>query len=354
MERILAVNPGATSTKFAVFEGETVLVKKTVEHHGDELKAFSRVFDQYPYRIDLLRRELAEAGIELSSLHAVVGRGGLMKPLDGGTYQVNETMVQEMEKAERGEHASNLGSVIAYTLGRELGIPAFIVDPVSVDELEPVARISGSPWFERVSMTHALNMKAVARKVAAELGKKYEEGNLVVAHLGTGVSLSAHQGGRMIDIVDGKDEGPFAPDRCGNVPCSQLVKLCFSGKYSEQDIKAGLFGSGGLHAYLGTKDIRQVKKMAEAGDAKAALLLDALAYQVAKSIGSLATVLKGKIDRIVLTGGMAYATYFTADIVNRVGFIAPVTIVPGEEELESLAAGARRVLRGEETARSYS
>ena len=204
MERILAVNPGATSTKFAVFEGETVLVKKTVEHHGDELKAFSRVFDQYPYRIDLLRRELAEAGIELSSLHAVVGRGGLMKPLDGGTYQVNETMVQEMEKAERGEHASNLGSVIAYTLGRELGIPAFIVDPVSVDELEPVARISGSPWFERVSMTHALNMKAVARKVAAELGKKYEEANLVVAHLGTGVSLSAHQGGRMIDIVDGK------------------------------------------------------------------------------------------------------------------------------------------------------
>ena len=317
MERILAVNPGATSTKFAVFEGETVLVKKTVEHHGDELKAFSRVFDQYPYRIDLLRRELTEAGIELSSLHAVVGRGGLMKPLDGGTYQVNETMVQEMEKAERGEHASNLGSVIAYTLGRELGIPAFIVDPVSVDELEPVARISGSPWFDRVSMTHALNMKAVARKVAAELGKKYEETNLVVAHLGTGVSLSAHQGGRMIDIVDGKDEGPFAPDRCGNVPCSQLVKLCFSGKYSEQEVKAGLFGSGGLHAYLGTKDIRQVKKMAEAGDAKAALLLDALAYQVAKSIGSLATVLKGKIDRIVLTGGMAYATYFKADIVDR-------------------------------------
>ena len=353
MERILAINPGATSTKFAVFEGEKLLTKKTVEHHGTELKAFPRVFDQYPYRIGLLRQELSDAGIELSTLSAVVGRGGLMKPLDGGTYQVNETMVKEMEKAERGEHASNLGSVIAYELGLQLNIPAYIVDPVSVDELEPVARISGSPWFERISMSHALNMKAVARKVAAELGKNYEDANLLVAHLGTGVSLSIHSGGRMIDIVDGKDEGPFAPDRCGSVPCSQLVKLCYSGKFSEQEVKAGLFGSGGLYAYLGTKDIREVKKMAAAGDAKATLLLEALSYQVAKSIGALATVVKGKIDRIVLTGGMAYATYFTDDIVDRVGFIAPVVIVPGEEELESLTAGALRVLRGEEQARIY-
>lgn len=354
VERILAVNPGATSTKFAVFEGESVLIKKTVEHHGNELEPFARVFDQYPYRIGLLRQELIAAGIELTTLNAVVGRGGLMKPLAGGTYLINEAMVNEMEKAERGEHASNLGSVIAYQLGLELNVPAFIVDPVSVDELEPVARVSGSPWFERVSMSHALNMKAVARKVAAELGKKYEESKLLVAHLGTGVSLSVHYGGRMIDIVDGKDEGPFAPDRCGSVPCSQLVKLCYSGKYSEQEVKTGLFGSGGLQAYLGTKDIRQVKKLADEGDAQAALLLEALSYQVSKAIGSLATVLKGEIDRIVLTGGMAYATYFTDAIVERVGFIAPVIIVPGEEELESLAAGARRVVRGEEQARIYS
>ena len=262
-------------------------------------------------------------------------------------------MVKEMENAPRGEHASNLGSVIAYKLAEQLNIPAFIVDPVSVDELEPIARISGSPLIERVSMTHALNMKAVSRKVAKELGRKYEELSLVVAHLGTGVSLSAHQGGRMIDMADGKEEGPFAPDRCGGLPCSQLVKLCYSGKYTEKEMRAALFGSGGLYAYLGTKDIRQAKKMADEGNSMAALLLEALPYQISKDIGALATVLKGQVDRIILTGGMAYATYFTDAIVERVKFIAPVVIVPGEEELESLSAGALRVLRGEEEPRIY-
>ncbi len=353
MQRILAINPGATSTKFAVFDGEIVLVKKTLEHQGQELKHFARVFDQYPYRIQLIREELTAAGIPLESLDAVVGRGGLLKPLSGGTYRVNEAMVRDMEKAERGEHASNLGSVIAYELAGQLHIPAFIVDPVSVDELEPIARISGSAWFERISMTHALNMKAVARRVAAEIGKKSDEANLVVAHLGTGVSLSAHSGGRMIDIVDGKDEGPFAPDRCGGVPSSQLAKLCFSGKYTFQEVRDGLFGSGGLYGYLGTKDIRQVKKMAEEGNEKAALLLEALPYQVAKHIASMASVLRGKVDRIVLTGGMAYASYLVEAISERVRFIAPIVVVPGEEELESLAAGALRVLRGEEEPREY-
>lgn len=353
MFRILAVNPGATSTKMAVFDDETAVMKKTVEHQGDELQQYAHVYDQHPYRIDLICRELAAAGIELASVNAVVGRGGLMKPLVGGTYRVSGSMVKEMEQAPRGEHASNLGSVIAYNLAEKLNIPAFIVDPVSVDELEPIARISGSPLIERVSMTHALNMKAVSRKVAAQLGQRYEELSLIVAHLGTGVSLSAHKGGRMIDMADGKEEGPFAPDRCGGLPCSQLVKLCYSGKYSEKEMRSALFGSGGLYAYLGTKDIRQVKKMAEEGNAKAALLLEALPYQVAKDIGALATVLKGKVDRIVLTGGMAYAQYFTDAIVDRVQFIAPVVIIPGEEELESLAAGALRVLRGEEEPHTY-
>ena len=353
MERILAVNPGATSTKFAVFEGKNALVKKTLEHQGTELKHFARIFDQYPYRIELIRRELMAVGIPMESLNAVVGRGGLLKPLCGGTYFVNEAMVHDMEMAERGEHASNLGAVIAYELAGQLKIPAFIVDPVSVDELEPVARISGSPWFERVSMTHALNMKAVARKVAAEIGKMYEEANLVVAHLGTGVSLSAHSGGRMVDMVDGKDEGPFAPDRCGGVPCSQLVKLCYSGKCTLQEVRDGLFGSGGLYGYLGTKDIRQVRKMADEGNEIAALLLEALPYQVAKYIAAMASVLKGNVDRIVLTGGMAYATYLVEAIIERVGFIAPVVVIPGEEELESLAAGALRILRGEESPHEY-
>lgn len=353
MNRILAINPGATSTKLAVYDDDQVVLKKTVEHQGDELKQYVHVYDQYPYRIDLIRRELADANIALESLQAVVGRGGLLKPVVGGTYRVNETMVKEMELAPRGEHASNLGAVIAYKLANELNVPAFIVDPVAVDELEPIARVSGSPLFERVSMTHALNMKAVSRKVAAQLERKYEELSLIVAHLGTGVSLSVHRGGRMVDMVDGKEEGPFAPDRCGGLPCSQLVRLCYSGQYTEKEMRSSLFGSGGLYAYLGTKDIRQVKKMADEGNEKAALLLDALAYQIAKEIGSLSTVLKGKVDRIVLTGGMAYAEYFTAAITERVGFIAPIVIVPGEEELESLAAGALRVLRGDEAPHIY-
>lgn len=353
MERILAINPGATSTKVAVFDGDTVVMKKTLEHQGTELKRFVHVFDQYSYRMELIRRELNEAGIPLESLDAVVGRGGLMKPVAGGAYRVNETMVKDMRQSLRGEHASNLGSVIAYELAGQLNIPAFIVDPVSVDELEPVARISGSPWFERISMTHALNMKAVARKVAAEMGKRYEEVNFVVVHMGTGITVAAHHGGKMVDMVDGKGEGPIAPDRCGTLPADQLVRLCYSGKYSEKEMLAGLFGSGGIYAYLGTKDIRQVKKMADEGNEKAALLLSALSYQVAKDIGSLSTVLKGEVDRIVLTGGMAFATYLVEAIVERVEFIAPVVVVPGEEELESLAAGALRVLRREEEPRSY-
>ena len=242
---------------------------------------------------------------------------------------------------------------MAFELAKQLDIPAFIVDPVSVDELEPVARISGSPWFERVSMTHALNMKAVARRVAKEIGKTYEQVNLVVAHLGSGVSLSVHSGGRMIDMVDGRDEGPFSPGRSGGVPCTQLVKLCFSGKYGLSEVREALFNSGGFYGYLRTKDIRKVREMAENGDEKAALLLQAFSYQLAKAIGSLATVVGGKVDRIVLTGGMAYAPYVVEPISERVSFIAPVAVVPGEEELEALNAGALRVFRGEETAQVY-
>lgn len=353
MKRVLAVNPGATSTKFAVFEDERLIIKKVVEHQGAALQGFARVVDQCQYRSDLITAGMAEAGIELSSLTAVVGRGGLLKPIDGGTYAVNETMLADLNKAERGEHASNLGAMIAYNIAQSLGIPAFIVDPVSVDELEPVARISGFPDLERVSMSHALNMKAVSRRVAGELGKWYQELNLIVAHLGTGVSLSVHRQGRMIDTVDGKEEGPFSPDRCGGLPASQLVKLCYSGKYNYDELKRKLFGAGGFYAYLGTRDVRDVEKLADQGDEKAKLLLQAFVYQVAKEIGALSTVLKGKLDRIILTGGMAYSQRIVADITERVGFLSPVTVIPGEEELESLAAGAMRVLNGEETAQIY-
>lgn len=353
MERILAINPGATSTKIAIFDGTKPVFKQTVEHHGDELKGFARVLDQYQYRRDLILDVLTKGGISMDSINAIVGRGGLLKPVAGGTYAVTEQMIADLQQAERGEHASNLGAVLAYGLAKKRGIPAFIVDPVAVDEMEPVARISGSPDLDRVSMSHALNMKAVARKVAKDMGKKYEDVNVVVAHLGTGVSLSAQRKGKMVDVIDGKEEGPFAPDRCGGLPASQLVKLCYSGKYTYDELKKRLFGSGGLYAYLGTKDTREVEKMATAGDAKAELLMQALVYQVAKEIGALSTVLEGAVDRIVLTGGIAYSKRVVDEITKRVKFIAPVTVIPGEEELESLAAGALRVLQGEEKAQFY-
>lgn len=353
MERILAINPGATSTKFAVYEGEKPLLKKTVEHSVDDLGHFARVIDQHEYRLSNIFELLAQADIKLETIKAVVGRGGLLKPLSGGTYSVCAGMLADLAAAERGEHASNLGAVMADAVAKQLGAPAFIVDPVSVDEMMPVARISGLPGLERVSMVHALNTKAVARKVAKDQGKRYEDMNMVVAHLGTGVSVTPHLKGRMIDVNNAKEEGPFSPDRCGGLPAGALVKLCFSGKYSYQELKEMMISKGGIYAYLGTKDMREVEKMADAGNEQAKLLLDALSYQIAKEIGAMATTLAGEVDCIILTGGIAYSAAIVSDVTRRVRFIAPVVVVPGEEELEALAFGALRVLRGEEQAQSY-
>lgn len=353
MERILAINPGATSTKFAIYDGEKLVFARTAEHTAQELKPFVHVFDQFQYRLSLIKDALEEASIPLTTLNAVVGRGGLLKPLAGGTYAINEQMVEDLKKAERGEHASNLGAVMAAQLAAKLGIPAFIVDPVSVDEMEAVARISGLPDLERVSLSHALNMKAVARKVAKDMGRRYEDVNLVVAHLGSGVSVAPHRRGRMIDVNNAKEEGPFSPDRCGGLPAGLLVKLCFSGKYDYKALQDKMLGTGGIYAYLGTKDIREVEKMAAAGSGQAELLLQAMAYQVAKEIGAMSAVLAGMVDKIVLTGGIAHSAKIVNAITDRIKFIAPVIVVPGEEELESLAGGALRVLRGEEQAQIY-
>lgn len=353
MERILVINPGATSTKFALYDGEQVLLKKIIEHQGRNLQNFVKIFDQHQYRKNLIIAALEEAEIPLATLTAVVGRGGLLKPIAGGTYSVNALMIDDLKNAKYGEHASNLGAVLAYGFAQQLGIPAFIVDSVSTDELESVARVAGLPEFARISMTHALNMKTVGRKIAAELGKTYTAVNFIVAHLGTGISLSAQQQGKMIDVVDGRSEGSFSLERCGGLPISQLVKLCYSGKYTYEELCKRLFLTGGIYAYLGTKDVRRVEKMATEGNTKAELLLEALGYQVAKDIGSLATVLKGKVDRIIITGGIAYSQRIVNMIIERVKFIAPVIVVPGEEELESLAKGAMRVLRGEERAQIY-
>lgn len=353
MYRVLAINPGATSTKLAVYEEQESLFKMTVEHQGKDLELFQCIFDQYPYRLGLIQDALHNRGIGLDTIHAVVGRGGLLKPLKGGTYLVNNLMIKDLKKAARSEHASNLGAILAFNLAQNYKVPAYIVDPVCVDEMEPVAKISGSPKFERISMSHALNMKAVSRKVALDMGKKYEDLRLVVAHLGTGVTLSAHSKGKMIDICDGREEGAFSLDRCGGLPINQLVALCYSGKYTFEEIKEKLFISGGIYAYLGTKDVRQVEKRAADGNKKADLLLVAFSYQVAKEIGALATVLEGNVDRIILTGGIANSAKIVGEITRRVQFISPVIVIPGEEELKSLANGALRVLRGEELPMVY-
>lgn len=353
MKTLLVINPGATSTKIAVFLGEELKLDETVQHLGEDLRCFERIVDQVQYRLDLILQAMWKAGISLTTLDGIVARGGLLKPLLGGTYTVNEEMLEDLRQAKRGEHGSNLGALLADILGKQLNIPAYIVDPVSVDELEPVARISGSPELPRISMVHALNSKAVARKVAEKMGKEYEEVNLVVAHLGTGISVTPHHKGRMIDVNNAMEEGPFSPDRCGGLPARSVVKLCFSGKYTEKEMLNRMSGSGGIFAYLGTKDLREAEKRASAGDQEAELIVNAMAYQVAKEIGAMSTVLCGKVDRLVLTGGMAYSARLVSAIREKVSFIAPIEVLPGEEEMEALAAGALRVLRGQEQAGIY-
>ncbi|WP_005037735.1 butyrate kinase [Holophaga foetida] len=353
MVRILAINPGATSTKLAVFDDAAVLFKTTVEHQGEELKPFKQVLHQLEYRFHLILSTLGLAHIPLESLDAVVGRGGLLKPMSGGTYAVNEAMMADLRAATRGEHASNLGGLLAHLIASQHGIPAFIVDPVSVDEMEPEARLSGLPDLPRASLSHALNSKAVARRTADEMGKPYESCRFVVAHLGTGVSVTPHREGRMIDVNGAQEEGPFSPDRCGGLPARLLARLCYSGNYTEPQMLERLLVAGGMYAYLGTRDVREAVQRAESGDEQADLVLKAMAYQVSKEIGAMAAVLEGEVDRIILTGGIAYSERIVADISRRVKFIAPIVVIPGEEELSSLAVGAVRVLKGEEQAKTY-
>ncbi|WP_306598705.1 butyrate kinase [Geothrix sp. 21YS21S-2] len=352
MARVLALNPGATSTKLAVFEDETACFRLAVEHQGASLEAYPRVIDQLDYRLDLILKALAGAGIDLAGLDAVVGRGGLLKPIEGGTYAVNAKLLADL--AVGREHASNLGGILADRLATPRGIPAFIVDPVSVDEMEPEARLSGLPELPRISFSHALNSKAVARRTAQELGGTYADFNFVVAHLGTGVSITAHRKGRMVDVSGADEEGPFSPGRSAGLPSMLLAKLCYSGKYTEKEMMSLMSGSGGLYAHLGTRDVREAEKRAAGGDAHADLVLKAMAYRIGREIGAMATVLEGQVDRIVITGGIAYSERMVADVTARVAFIAPVRVMPGEEELEALAEGALRVLRGQEAAKVYS
>lgn len=352
--RLLIINPGSTSTKIAIYDNEKPVLEQTLRHSNEELAPYATVIDQYEFRKNVILDTLNANGINISKLSAVVGRGGLLRPMEGGTYSVNSRMLEDLRNMVMGQHASNLGAIIADEIATQLGIPAYIVDPVVVDEMDEVARLSGMPEIKRTPIWHALNQKAVARRAAADLGKKYEDVNLVIAHMGGGISVGAHKKGKTIDVNNALDgEGPFSPERTGGLPVSGLMKLCYSGKYTIDEMKKKITGKGGLVAYLDTNDGREVEKMIAAGDKNAELVYKAMAYQVGKEIGSCAAVLEGKVDAVVITGGLAYDKLLMSWIKEMVQFIAEVKIYPGEDEMIALAEGGLRVLRKEESAREY-
>lgn len=346
---ILAINPGSTSTKIAVFAHSKIVFFKNIRHTPEELQSFENITDQYDFRKKIIEEELKKADIKFDQIEAVVGRGGLLKPIPSGVYEVNDALRHDLKYKVWKEHASNLGGLIADALAHNLpNAKAYIADPVVVDELDEIARVSGHPLFERKSIFHALNQKAVARFHAKCISKKYEELNLIVVHLGGGITVGAHKAGRVVDVNQGLDgEGPFSPERSGTLPEGDLVDLCFSKKYSKNEIKKMITGKGGFVAYFGTNDAMAVEKLVDNGDQKALLIFEAMAYQVAKEVGAMSTVLKGNVDGILLTGGLAHNKWFVELIIDRVAHIAPVSIYPGEDEMKALAQNAIMVLNGE-------
>ncbi len=350
----LIINPGSTSTKIGVFEDETLLFEKTLRHSAEELSAYASIVDQKDFRKDIIISLFKEKKFDLKSLNVVVGRGGLLKPIPGGTYSVTDELLQDLLIGRQGQHASNLGGILAREIADSIGAPAYIVDPIVVDEMNPIARYSGVPELPRVSIFHALNQKAVAKRYGKEIGRPYEELRLIVVHLGGGVSVGAHIKGKVVDVFNALDgDGAFSPERGGGVPSGALIKMCFSGKYSEKEVYGKIVGKGGFNAYLGTNDFRTVKKMAEEGDSYAGEIKEAFLYQVAKDIGSMACVLEGKVDRIIITGGIAHNSEVIDGLKQMTGWIAPFTVYPGEDELLALVQGALRVLKGEEEVKQY-
>jgi len=352
---ILAINPGSTSTKFSLFEEEKLVFEKTLRHSAEELKNFGKITDQFHFRKNLIMNELSVRKIDLGKIAAVVGRGGLVKPIESGIYKVNQRMKDDLTAGFSGQHASNLGGLIADDIASSLCCAsAYIVDPVVVDELQSVARISGHPEIERRSIFHALNQKAVARIYAASKGKKYEDLNLIIAHMGGGISVGAHKHGKVIDVNNALDgDGPFSPERSGGLPSGQLIDLCFSRRFTHDELKAMITGKGGMVAYLGTNNFIEVCKMAEKGDTKAILVKEAASYQIGKEISALAAVLNGEVDAIILTGGMAYQDSNTSSIRSMVGFIAEVVVYPGEDELKALAFNGLLALDGKIEIKTY-
>lgn len=355
MHRILAINPGSTSTKFAVYFDRSCVLKKSIRHSLDELMRYKQVMDQFDFRKALIIDALVEEGIEVDSIKYIIGRGGMTYPVESGVYRVNQLMLDHARKGVSGQHASNLGPLLADYIAMQIpGAKAFIADPVVTDEMEDVARVAGHIRFERRSIFHALNQKATARTHAKKMGKKVEELRLIVAHLGGGISVGAHMNGRVIDVNNGLNgEGSFSPERSGTLPAGQLIEVCFSGKFSRNQVDRMVLGEGGYVSYLGTNDAHEVEKRAASGDEKALFYQEALFYQVAKMIGEMAAVLEGNVDAILLTGGMAFNKNLEAYMKKKVGFIAPVVNYPGEDELDALAMNALLVAQGEVTYKVY-
>ncbi|TJX14048.1 butyrate kinase [Tissierella creatinini] len=354
MFKQLIINPGSTSTKIAIFYDENVYFELTLRHSVEELKGFNNVYNQLNFRKNLILKELQERGIDLKTLDCVVGRGGLLKPIESGIYEVNELMIQDLKDSHLGEHASNLGALLANEITKDLNIKSYIVDPVVVDELQDVARISGLKEIPRISIFHALNQNAIARKHAALRNRRYEDMNLIVAHLGGGISVGAHRKGRVVDCANALNgDGPFSPERSGGLPVGDLIKLCYSGKYTYDELKKKLTGQGGLVSYLNTNDAREVVARINKGDEYARLIYYAMAYQTAKEIGAMAVVLHGQVDGILLTGGIAYDSMFTDWISEKVKFISEIYLYPGDDELRALAEGGLIILRGEEKPKIY-
>ncbi|MDE6565343.1 MAG: butyrate kinase [Muribaculaceae bacterium] len=353
MHRILAINPGSTSTKIAVYDNLTPRFKVTIDHSREELSRFPNLLDQFAWRKDLIEKALRREGIDMRSLSAVIGRGGIIKPVESGVYEVNDELRHDLENA-RMQHASNLGGLIARDIADEIGVKAFIADPVVVDEMIPYARISGIPELPRESIFHALNQKAIARRFARESEKKYEELNLIVCHMGGGITVSAHRKGRVIDTTNALDGcGPFSPERSGSLPPGPLVKLCFSGKYTENELMRLIHGAGGLMAHLGTTSVPEVLERIDGGDLHAMLILRAMVYTVSKEIGAMSIALKGDVDAILLTGGIAHSQRITDFIAEYVDFIAPIYVYPGEDELMTLVENALAAVSGEREVKVY-
>lgn len=352
--RILAINPGSTSTKVSVYENAIPLVEKNTVYTRAEISTCGSVIDQKDMRLNFVLSVLEEEGIDFASIDVVVARGGLVDPIDSGVYVINEHMLSDLENATAAVHASALGGIIAFEVGKRFGIPAYVVDPIVVDELDQYAKLTGFPGIERKSIFHALNHKAVARRCAADLGEPYENSRFIVAHMGGGITVGAHRYGRVIDVNDAlSGEGTFTPERTGAVPAIPLIELCFSGAYTKQELIDIVIHKGGMTGYLGTNDLRKCEKLIKEGDEYAALVLESMAYQVSKEIGAMSAVLEGRVDAIILTGGLAYSNRFTGSIKQRVGLIAPVKVYPGENEMQALVNGVLRVLRGEEKALEY-